>query len=349
MAPTRIRERALLAALIVCVAAPAAATRERLLAEGEAALARGAAAQAGELFERAGFVKHAAEAELGLIRSYLQAGEYRRALVFAAHTAGAHPDAPEGAALYAYLLHLGGQGRVAGLVLARAREKRPADARLSAAGDLLADKALSPPGALLEPPARFAPYSPQSDALPAAARVTASGVLIAGGRQALVPRGALRNAGALWVRDALGRVSAARVSRRLGALGLALVELDTPLVPAAQSFARGDPFPGAPAYVAAFAAGDALPAWPRLRIGFLGRRDLGLALEGDGAAVLDGAGRLAGVALKDAEGRDVLARPSAIEQELGEGSFSGGASPPAKLGLDEIYERALSSVVQVIQ
>ncbi len=39
----------------------------------------------------------------------MQAGEYRRALSFGAHAAGAHRDFPAATALYAWLLYVGGQ------------------------------------------------------------------------------------------------------------------------------------------------------------------------------------------------------------------------------------------------
>jgi len=43
------------------------------------------------LFESAGQVKHAADAELGLVRTYMQAGEYRRALACASRSGKACP------------------------------------------------------------------------------------------------------------------------------------------------------------------------------------------------------------------------------------------------------------------
>src|SRR5262245_50357527 len=101
---------ALLAAAVH--AEPAAPARAEMLARGEEALQRGEVDLAGDLFTQAGFIKHAADAEIGLVRAYMQAGEYRRALNFAAHTAGAHPD-PAGKAIYAQLLDAGGQDAIA--------------------------------------------------------------------------------------------------------------------------------------------------------------------------------------------------------------------------------------------
>ena len=52
---------------------------------------------------------HAADTEIALVRGHMQAGDYRRALAFGAHTAGAHLDVVGGSLLYVWLLHAGGQ------------------------------------------------------------------------------------------------------------------------------------------------------------------------------------------------------------------------------------------------
>lgn len=89
------------------------AGRADRLAEAEVALARGDAALAMERFERAAAREHALDIELGLVRSLMQTGDYRRALSFASHSAGAHGDEPNGAAAYAWLLHPGAQPAIA--------------------------------------------------------------------------------------------------------------------------------------------------------------------------------------------------------------------------------------------
>ena len=55
----------------------------------EALLASGKVAEARDAFEQAAALEHAADIELGILRSQMQAGHYRQALDFAAHTAGA--------------------------------------------------------------------------------------------------------------------------------------------------------------------------------------------------------------------------------------------------------------------
>src|SRR5262245_62620692 len=68
--------------------------RSDLLRTGEAALARGDSAKALEAFERAAAMLHAADAEMSLVRVYMQNGAYRRAAALAAHAAGAHREEP---------------------------------------------------------------------------------------------------------------------------------------------------------------------------------------------------------------------------------------------------------------
>jgi len=74
------------------------------------------------------------------VRSQMQMGEYRRALAFASHTAGAHLEAPAAAALYAWLLRAGGQHAYATLVLEAAFQHNAADPVLVATRRAFADR-----------------------------------------------------------------------------------------------------------------------------------------------------------------------------------------------------------------
>ena len=261
------------AAQVPCTPGRAAALCEQVAA-AEDHLARGEPGPALELFERAAGLGHAADIELGIVRSQLQAGDFRRALAFAAHTAGAHGSDAAGTALYAWLLGLSGQAAFGQRLLDRARVRLPDAASLADVGALLASGAAATSPAALAAPARLAPYAVGA-APPASARLRASGLLLDGGWRALVPSGGDLLAGRVWLRDGLGRTVPARLERSLGALGLALLRLDRPLVGGAPedalSGAASDAFPGSPALAIAFAAAEpAAPAWPWLRAGFLG-------------------------------------------------------------------------------
>jgi hypothetical protein len=339
--------------------------RVALLARAQAELERGEASAALDDFERAAMMLHAADAELGLIRAAMQDGQYRRALAFCAHTAGEHVDDADGGALYAWLLRVGGQPGVAARTLA--------DVRLHAPGDALADAvdrafATSPPvaaGLLLQPLHRMAPWPVMLDvqAPPSAtARFASSAVLVGDGASALVPLAALpaRAPARTWVRDGLGRTTAATVDTRdavLSAHGLARLVLRERLsVGTAHASTSHAPFAGSPGYAMEFGA-DAGPAWPGLSQGFLGSvvndtdlRRLGFDA-GPGAAVLDAQGALVGIVSTAANGEARWVPLSAIAPASAMPAAAPAAPARAGLGLvapDEIYEAGLRRVLQVL-
>jgi len=256
---------------------PAVQDRRRAtLAQAEAALARGDTERALDAFERAAQMLHAPDTEMGLVRSYLQAGQYRRALAFCAHTAGAHLEAAPAAALYAWLLRAGAQQAYAQRVLDDAARRAPADAIVAATRAAFAAPLPRADAALLDLPHRMAPL-PTGATIDAGARVVASGVLLPGGRAVLVPAlGTLAPAATLWIRDGLGRSRRAHADARGAIAGTLLLVIDVadrdanvaPADAAAWPAAR-DPYAGSPGYVVDYAAGDAAASqWPWLHAGF---------------------------------------------------------------------------------
>ncbi|HEX6708325.1 MAG TPA: tetratricopeptide repeat protein [Albitalea sp.] len=324
--------------------------RDALLAAAEAALARGDAGAAIEAFDKAALMQHAPDTEMGLVRAYLQQGEYRRALAFCAHTAGAHREAPAASALYAWLLAAGGQAVFARRVLDEAAARAPGDAVLAEARRQLASALPVTTPALRRLPHRLAPQPVALAGLvPDTARVAASGVLLPGGRQALVPLGALEHrVEAVWLRNGLGVTSPGRIQRRLDGLGVALVTLDAAMAPAEGAGpAPRDPFAGSPGFVVSFAPStDASPAWPWLHQGFVGAgRRLGIELPAgaSGGAVFDAAGRWTGVA----PGGDAMLGIDRLREALGD-AMPVAVDGVARVPVDVIYERSLRIVMQVI-
>jgi hypothetical protein len=341
--------------------------RDDLLKSGETALSRRDVTAALRDFDRASLILHAADTEMALIRSYMQGGEYRRALAFGAHTAGAHLDVEEGTALYAWLLHIGGQGAVAQRLISEAISSGSSHG----AGQLLVAsvqgqlKSAQPraTGFLLAPPLRLAPYG-ESKGLPVSARVTGSGLLLASGTQALVPLALLplqpRN-GALWVRNGLGQLSSAKLRQRLPALGLALLQLQTALPATSIGLAPADAFAGSVGFAVEYvAAPDAAPAWPLLRTGFMGsvvrqeaeKRLLGIDMPPGprGGPVFDAAGRLAGLASPGQAGQpDQLVTASQLRKALGDTVAAlAPAGAAAPVSMDQIYETSLRATLQLI-
>lgn len=333
------------------------AQRTALLAHAERALARRDTAAALALFEQAAGGEHAADIELGLVRCFMQAGHYRKALAFCAHTAGAHADEPGGKALYAWLLHVGGQDGVARLLLAQALERQPRQPLLQTV-----QRALQAPWpvagrTLLAPPLRLSPYAA---AVPG--RIVVSATLVRGGRAALVPAACLRPGARYWVRNGLGDTVAATASERPPYLGLAELLLETPLPAAELLTSARDPFPGSVAMAVEFApqrAGGAA-AWPLMRTGFVGAalpqdglRRLGVVMPPGtprGGPVFDRQGALCGIALNQGHA-DRLVGAGRLRAWSGAGLAETPApaagSPPA--GIDAVYEQALRLALQALR
>lgn len=339
---------------------PRETTEDRRLAlEGEAALAAGDAAAAQRAFDRAALLVHSPEVEMGLVRSYMQAGEFRRALSFASHAAGAHRNVPAATALYAWLLHISGQGRVAAIMLAEAAQRAPDDPALRQARASLSEPWPTVSGVLAEVPGRAAPYA-WGAAVPGTARVVGSGVIIDGGRAALVPTRLLDEVRHVWVRNGLGQTSEALLEQRLEAVPLSVLRLAHPLAPPPSiRIAAREPFGGSPGYTIEYAPGPGdLAAWPLLWQGFFGSvprdggpRPLGIDVPPGprGGPVFDAAGRLTGIAITDSAGRDRIVLVSQFAARFGESEPEVSVSgPSARAPIDEIYERALSATAQVI-
>ena len=332
--------------------------RDDLLRRGEAALAMRDVEAAERAFDRAALILHAADTEMGLVRSYMQSGQYRRALAFGAHTAGAHVDVVGGAALYAWLLHLGGQEAVAQRLLTEAQARSPDQPLVRDVAAELRSPARRAHGAMLLPPARLAPYG-SMQGLARGAQVVATGTLIGAGRFALVPLDVISTGARYWVRDGLGRLVAAKVVATESSLGLALLRLAKPLAAAPQSGAPADAFPGSIAFAVEYATTpDAAAAWPMLKAGFVGAplgagggRRLGISLAQDsprGGPVFDQAGRLLGVAVH-ADGVDRLVAVSQLQPAFTDYFVVPVDSANLKLAPDAIYEPALLVTLQVIR
>jgi hypothetical protein len=353
------------------------AQRADLLKQGELLLSQRSTAAALATFERAALILHAADSEMALVRSHMQAGDYRRALAFGAHTAGAHLDVVGGSALYAWLLYAGGQTHVAQRLLAEAQARSAISPLIAAVSVQLATSQPRAIGNLLALPTRLAPYGDASS-IPKSARVMGSATLMPGGKFALVPAAFVPPAKAgLWLRNGLGQTAKATVTQRLPELGLAVVSLNTALaVPDDYTAAPRDAFAGSIGYSLEYTS---LPipeaAWPLLRSGFLGGqadasnpasswRTLGLDMPKGprGGPVFDAAGQLAGIAMPrsalqgKAGAADLMVPVSALKAALG-ARFAAPSNAPAptqaaqlpKAAMDRVYESALKSALQVIR
>lgn len=326
---------------------------------------------------------HAADIELGVLRTQMQAGRYRQALAFAAHTAGVHLDEVDGAVLYAWLLNLGAQVAVAEKTLQQAEAREPQHPAVQAARRSFESGVLLAQGDLLKVPARLAPFATGLN-LPKGTRAVATGVLLADGEHALVPRASLPASGPMrvWLRNGLGQTVLAHQDKADDGPGhdaaaaasspepspLVLLHLSSALPVAGNDLqAPRDAFPGSPVFALDMPPQEgASPAWPVMRAGFLGmpgaaaipgRTRLGLSLPGAGlrgGPVFDAGGRLVGVVCNGGGGAgDQMIALSGLRQTHGEHLMGGlgtvDAQPkPRPVGADEIYERAMRTTLQVL-
>ena len=344
--------------------------KAQLLATGEAALARIDLDAALQAFDRAASIQHAADTEMALVRTYLQAGQYRRALASGAHTAGAHLDVVAGSALYAWLLNTGGQTTVGQRLLDEAGTRIPNNPVVRGVQQQWRTGLPLATGVLLHLPTRLVPYSSGS-ALPAKAQVVGSGMLLAGGMHALVPLALLPTGKStpLWVRNGLGQAVAVRRSTRLPHAGVALLQLGAALPVADDVWvAANEAFPGSAGFALEYTPDrTAQSAWPVLRSGFVGGvppkpasaddRLLGIDMPPGprGGPVFDAGGRLIGMALAGSQA-PLLLTARVLRRELiritATVPASLGAPPPADLQsrkpVDAIYETALKTTLQLI-
>ncbi len=116
-----------------------------LVERAQAAMLSGKPQQAAEYYEKAAGFGESAEAEIGMVRAYLQAGEFRKTIAFANLVAAEHPDVNDTAALLAYLEDREGQTSHALPKLVEALKKHPDDAALLGAyAEILIDRQAIP-------------------------------------------------------------------------------------------------------------------------------------------------------------------------------------------------------------
>jgi hypothetical protein len=331
------------------------AQRQRLLTTGQAQLAAGKTDAAQQAFDKAALLLHAADTEVALVRTYMQAGEYRRALAFGAHAAGAHREMPAATALYAWLLHLGGQTQVAQRLLTQASGAAADDATVQwatqqmPAASTVTMAAPTPP--LLSPPSFGMP-------VPAHSAVVGSALLLGDGQQALVPTRLLRDQ-ALWLRNGLGQTVAASLVLKEVLPGVSLLRLQSALaLPTAVAGARV-PFAGSPGAMVEFMPNEQdQAAWPVMRLGFFARiptgdapRALGIEAPAGprGGPVFDFNGRLVGMAVVDEGGANRMLAVDDLTASAGVAWLPAATTQSAdRVGADSIYEVALRMTLQVL-
>jgi hypothetical protein len=331
------------------------AQREALLKTGEAALAALDIERAYRYFERASLILHAADAEMGLVRTAVQQGAYKRALALAAHVAGAHTDSPKPAVLYALLLNAGGHTQAALQTISTT----PAAASATALHVGVKNEIEQ---AILAPNALVGWARPYSGALPKNARAVSAGIAIGDGGHAVVATATLPANEKMWVRNGLGEIVAATRVQSL-VQGLTIIRLKAPLSTyRAARMAERPPFPGSPVTVVAFDAEQENNfALPLLRSGFVGPADAIDAREREltarglprafAGAAFNQSGHIIGLALPSqtrTQRLDRLISFSALSGALPLETRDFTPLSTQRLASDEVFEMCLANCVQVI-
>lgn len=296
----------LLAALAQHVrAAPPALSDERAhwLNEGEAALMRGEPEQAMQAFERGGAIGHDPAIELGMVRAAMQAGRYRQAMGFAAHTAGEHARDASCVAAYIWLLRLGGQSVLAEQLWQQTLTLLGKPAAHDVLDAVQVQGQLGWPqadGILRCAPLRLAPYA-HGQAVPAQARMVSSACLMPpapdGVQRVLAPAldalksrygpkraSAPQGSEAWWARNGLGQTVALELEAPSVDGLVSVWRVVGKALPVRLQLAARDAFAGSPAYALSYAmarapaatpseALSAPAAWPLMRMGFAGSTD----------------------------------------------------------------------------
>lgn len=339
--------------------------RLALLELAERALAAGNPAYALIGFERAAMMLHAGDTEMGLVRAWMQSGDYRRALTFSAHTAGAHKDMPAAAGLYAWLLRAGGQEVFAQRVLSEGLQRSAADPVLLAVQQAFQARVAVPAPDLLALPHRMAPMMSMAEGQtppPVDAQVLGTAVLLGDGQTAVALQTIVQAGRQIWVRNGLGRTTMAEVQdtpQALSAQGFVLLRLAVSVGSVDLALAPRDPFAGSQGFTIAYSAqSDGTPAWPLLQQGFFGGADgstgmrkLGIPMPGNAASglVLDASGHLAGVAFRTRVGQAAMLPASVVRGLLAEAPPDAALpQPPARIPADEAFERGMRHSLQVI-
>ena len=336
--------------------------RSSLLAEAEALLATGKSVEALDAFEKIAATEHSADVELSIVRSHMQAGAYRTALAFCAHAAGAHPEFAAGGALYAVLLHIGGQREVALQIITKSLQLHNDNPVLLAAKHIISTQDPQFDPILLKTPWRAAPYAIGVNVPPEAKHI-GTGLLMPNGEHAIIPSFANGSGHSILVRNGIGQTSVAQIVSNSASLTLVKLVNAMPKLPA-PIFANREPIAGSPSRLVHYteqASREA--AWPILRSSFFRvlpqnetQRPLGFLISPQhvGGPVFDQFGQICGLAIRDRDGVDRLLPLSEITIHLEQptGIFTSAIQTNAainetKVANDLLYERSLLCALQV--
>ena len=368
--------RASVALALLATQVGAATSAPMSLESARRALAAGDAAAAVEIYDSLTQQGESLEAEIGLVRASLQAGQFRKAISSATVTASEHTESSEAVALLAYVHDRAGYTEQALKALKQLRADRPDDLIASAAlATVLMDRG-GKVSAADQAASRKWPRPAFQEFPIGKARVLAggNGVVVDGGQHVLTYSAVLPKAAkSIYVRNGLGKVR--RVVRESGDQRGELVRLKiTEPYPASWALAN-DQIVSADGARFCFAFGYSASAspegsFPAISPGTVFRADAGVGglmqvttAQGAGnigSPVFDPRGRLLGLTVGPG---DIPIGGENLRSRLGAGQFALRVIPPDPVkgpityptgkmppmpAVEELYERLMPSVVQII-
>lgn len=364
--------RASIALALLATQVGAQGTASVSLESARRALAAGDAPKAAEIYETLTRQGESLEADIGLTRASLQAGEFRKATSWATLVAGEHTDSPEAVALLAYLHDRAGYTEQALVTLKQLRKDRPDDPIANAAlATVLIDRG-GKVSAADEAASRKWPR-PTFDEIPVSKRRVLSsgnGIVVESGQYVLTYSAVLpKAASSIYVRNGLGKVRLATREPGKPQEPLIRLKLAEPYpanwaIPKEQIVSpEGARFCFAFGYSA---PDDPAGSYPAISPGLVFRADAGtgglmqitsaLGAGHVGSPVFDPRGRLLGLSVGtgaiEIGGENLRSRVGAgqfaVRMVAARAAMGRTGKMPPMPAIEELYERLAPSVVQIV-
>lgn len=295
---------------------------------------------------------HAVEIELGLIQTLMQAGEYRHALSAAAHTQAEHPKLADSALFYAWLLAIGGQTNPAIQLLETTLSLVPDNSALTLMLQQIKTNKLVSAEIKTSDAIQLKPFTSKKNASVNPRKYLTTGILINDGKYVITSLAAVEQTKTLQVRNGLGREVNARVEQTFPTVKLAALKLDKPIKTTIEiTLAEKTSFPGSPIYILGFTPlQDDQADWPQLKVDILGTAPsitsgypIHIPNATTGSGIFNQQGNLIGIV--DNDNNKIMMPLDALTAYK---KSSKATTASGKLAMDEIYENALSNLVQVL-
>jgi tetratricopeptide (TPR) repeat protein len=296
---------------------------------------------------------HSVEVELGLIQTLMQAGNYRHALIAAAHTQAEHPETTDATLFYAWLLAIGGQLNPAAQLIEKNLNPYPDNETLKQLLKQIKDRHLNQAEIKTSENIQLGSFIIKNRSLNSIAHNLATGIIIDNGKRVIAWLNTENQKRNLLIRNGLGQESPATIEKIIPNTQIAVLKLAKKIKTSSTiKIANKTPFPGTPIYVIGYTPINQHQVdWPHLNLSILGTptdEDINYPIHlkntETGSAVFNQEGNLIGLLTDNIPRKMIPIADILAEYKTAEASNFAKPKPP----LDELYETALSNTVQVL-